>query len=167
MIEMNKVFLAGNLTRDPELKYLPSGTAIAELGLAVNRRMFDRNSGERKEETIFIDVTAWEKTAEFCKNYLSKGRGIFVEGRLKMDRWDDKQTGQARTKLSVVAERIQFADAKPQGGGDNAYSGGGNAYGGGAPSEPAPQQYQERSAAPAASAAPKAAPANTEDDLPF
>jgi single-strand DNA-binding protein len=167
MIEMNKVLLAGNLTRDPELKYLPSGTAIADLGLAVNRRMFDRNTGERKEETIFIDVTAWEKTAEFCKNYLHKGSGIFVEGRLKMDRWEDKQSGQARTKLTVVAERIQFADSKPQqGGGDNAYAGGGNAYGGGA-SEPAPQAYQERSAAPAGGGAPKAAAENTEDDLPF
>lgn len=160
MLELNKVLLVGNLTRDPELKYLPSGTAIADLRLAINRRVFDRNAGERKDETLFIDVTAWEKSAEFCKNYLQKGRAIFVEGRLKMDTWEDKQSGQSRSKISVVAERIQFADSKSQGG-----EGGG--YGGGA-GESAPS-YAERPApaANAGPAAPKAAPGNTEDDLPF
>jgi single-strand DNA-binding protein len=160
MIELNKVLLVGNLTRDPEMKYLPSGTAIADLRLAVNRRGFDRSSGERKDETMFIDVTAWEKQAEFCKNYLSKGRAIFVEGRLRQDSWEDKQSGQTRSKISVVAERIQFADSKPQQGG------GGDAYSGGGVSEPPAPQYQERSAPSAPAAAPKAN-ANTEDDLPF
>lgn len=163
MLELNKVLLVGNLTRDPELKYLPSGTAIADLRLAVSRRWYDRNAGERKEETLFIDVTAWDKSAEFCKNYLQKGRAIFVEGRLKMDTWEDKQSGQNRSKLSVVAERIQFADSKGGQGGE----GGGESYGGGA-GESAPR-YAERPApaANAGPAAPKAAPGNTEDDLPF
>lgn len=165
MLELNKVFLVGNLTRDPELKYLPSGTAIADLRLAINRRLFDRNSGEKKEETMFIDVTAWEKTAEFCKNYLQKGRAIFVEGRLRQESWEDKQSGQTRSKISVVAERIQFADSKFQGGDAPASDG----MGGGA-SEPAANRYPERSAAPAPAPPSGGAPkggANTEDDLPF
>lgn len=164
MLELNKVLLVGNLTRDPELKYLSSGTAIADLGLAVNRRSFDRSSGERREEVMFIDVTAWEKQAEFCKNYLSKGRAIFVEGRLRQDKWEDKQTGQTRYKITVVAERIQFADSKP-GSGDSTAGGEG---GGGYAEKPAQSSYSERpAAAPSAPAAPAPKPANTEDDLPF
>lgn len=167
MLELNKVLLVGNLTRDPEMKYLPSGTAIADLSVAINRRGFDRGSGERKDETVFIDVTAWEKQAEFCKNYLSKGRAIYVEGRLKQDKWEDKQTGQTRSKITVVAERIQFADSKP-GGGD---AGGSDNYGGGQ-AESAPRYQEQRPAptqapAPAANYTPAPKAANTEDDLPF
>lgn len=164
MFELNKVFVAGNLTRDPELKYLPSGMAVADLGLAVNRRMFDRASGERKEETIFLDVTVWDKSAEFCKNYLRKGSAVIVEGRLKMDTWQDKQTGANRSKIGVVAERIQFADSKGASGGE-----GGNGQpeyaerGGGYQQQQAPQQ--QRSSGPSAPQAPQ--PGNTEDDLPF
>lgn len=161
MLELNKVLLVGNLTRDPELKYLPSGTPIADLSIALNRRWFDRNSGEKKEETVFIDVTAWEKTAEFCKNYLSKGRAVFVEGRLRQEKWEDKQTGQTRSKISVVAERIQFADSRPGSEG----SGAGEAGNGGV-AEPPAAAYNERPA-PAAAPAPAPKPANTEDDLPF
>jgi single-strand DNA-binding protein len=161
MFELNKVFLAGNLTRDPELKYIPSGMAVADLGLAVNRRRFDRNAGERVEETLYISVTAWEKTAEFCGKYLHKGSAIVVEGRLKMDRWDDKQTGRPVTKITVVAERVQFAESRR----DSEGSGGGERYrsnegpgGGGAPSREAAPQVP-----------PDTAPAGeqTKDDLPF
>src|SRR5688572_17002303 len=140
MLELNKVFLTGNLTRDPELKYLPSGTAPADLSLAVNRRFFDRGSGEKREETLFIDITAWDKQAEFCKNYLAKGKGIFVEGRLKQDKWEDKQTGQARSKITVVAERIQFADSRGAGGGESGGSAGegGSDYNQAAPAQARP-----------------------------
>lgn len=164
MFELNKVFLAGNLTRDPEIKYLPSGTAVADLGLAVNRRWFDRNAGEKKEETLFVDVTVWDKSAEFCKNYLHKGSAIIVEGRLKQDTWQDKQSGTNRSKITVVAERIQFADSKGQSGSD---------FGGGeAPvnSQPEPASYPARGISDkpvneVQSGTGKAG--NTEDDLPF
>lgn len=164
MLELNKVFLTGNLTRDPEMKYMSSGTALADLSLAVNRRWFDRNAGEKKEETLFIDVTAWDKTAEFCKNYLHKGSGIFVEGRLKQDKWEDKQSGQARSKITVVAERIQFADSKGQGGDAPAAE-----PGGGGMAEPAPRNHvpEQRTAPANQGVTPKANGGNTEDDLPF
>lgn len=173
MFELNKVFLAGNLTRDPDLKYLPSGTAIADLGLAINRRMFDRNSGERREETLFVDVTAWEKTAEFCKNYLHKGSAIIVEGRLRQDKWEDKQTGQARSKISVVAERIQFAESKGAGGGGEAYNESGSNEQGAAPVAAPRRSEPERQASASVDRQPNYdAPAggpggSTEDDLPF
>src|SRR5688500_12742826 len=102
----NKVILIGNLTRDPELRYTPKGTAIAKLGLAVNRSWRDEN-GETKEEVAFIDVEAWGRQAETVGQYLKKGRPIMVEGRLKFDSWEDKQTQQKRSKLSVVLENFQ------------------------------------------------------------
>lgn len=171
MLELNKVLLVGNLTRDPEMRYLPSGKGVADLGLAVNRRWFDRNAGERREETLFIDVTVWDKTAEFCSKYLQKGSAIFVEGRLKMDTWEDRQGGGRRSKVSVVAERVQFADSKPQGGGESQPSGGG--YRDAAPAAGAPSAGaappQSQSSPPPAAAAPPMGPqgGNTEDDLPF
>jgi single-strand DNA-binding protein len=109
MIDLNKVFLAGNLTRDPEIRHTPSGSTVAELGLAVNTGW-----GEKKE-TAFIDVTAWGKSAEFCGAYLKKGSAVLVEGRLRQETWQDKQTGQKRSKIGVVAERIQFADSRRDG----------------------------------------------------
>ena len=111
MLEMNKVMLIGNLTRDPELSYLASGTALAKLGLAVNRRYKDKN-GQYQDETTFVDIDAWAQTAEFCSKYLSKGRRVYVEGRLKFSSWE-AQDGSKRSKLSVTADRVQFADAKP------------------------------------------------------
>ena len=111
MLEMNKVMLIGNLTRDPELSYLPSGMALAKMGLAVNRRFKDRN-GEQKEDTAFVDLEAWGKTAEFCSQYLKKGKRVYVEGRLKYDRWETSD-GAKRSKLNVSVERIQFADTRP------------------------------------------------------
>lgn len=106
MASLNKVFLIGNLTRDPELRYTPSGVAVVNLRLAVNRRFRDRN-GEQKEEVCFVTVTAWDKQAEVCNQYLSKGRPVFVEGRLQSRSWEDKE-GQKRNVLDIKAERVQF-----------------------------------------------------------
>jgi single-strand DNA-binding protein len=106
MASLNKVFLIGNLTRDPELRYTPSGLAVVNLRLAVNRRYKDKN-GENKEETCFLTVTAWDKQAEVCNQYLQKGRPIFVEGRLQSRSWETSD-GQKRNVLDVRAERIQF-----------------------------------------------------------
>lgn len=107
MANLNKVMLIGNLTRDPELRHTPKGSAVADLGLAVNRKVQDGNGGW-KDETTFVDVTVWGTSAENANKYLSKGRGVFIEGRLQMDVWDDKTTGQKRSKLKVVADNLQF-----------------------------------------------------------
>lgn len=107
MANLNKVMLIGNLTRDPELRHTPKGSAVTDLGLAVNRKIQDGNGGW-KDETTFVDVTVWGSSAENANKYLSKGRGVFVEGRLQMDTWDDKATGQKRSKLKVVADNLQF-----------------------------------------------------------
>jgi len=106
MASLNKVFLIGNLTRDPELRYTPNGTAVADLGLAVNREFASRE-GDRKTETCFVDIVVWQKIAESCKEYLSKGSPVFIEGRLQLDTWENKQ-GEKRSKMRVVAERVQF-----------------------------------------------------------
>ena len=109
----NKVILVGNLTRDVELKYTPSGTAIAKFGLATNRTYKDTMTGENKQEVMFIDVTVFGRSAEVANQYLSKGRKVLVEGRLVLDQWVDS-TGQKRSKHSVVAEKVQFMDSKSQ-----------------------------------------------------
>jgi single-strand DNA-binding protein len=112
MANLNKVIIMGNLTRDPEIKHTPKGTAVAELSVAVNRKVPDGNDGW-KNEPIFIDVTAWGSTAENAHKYLTKGRGVFIEGRLQLQTWDDKTTGQKRSKLKVICEALQFLpDAK-------------------------------------------------------
>jgi len=109
MANFNKVILAGNLTRDPELRYTPKGTAIAKLGMAINRT-WKNEAGETKEEVTFVDVDAFGRTAEVIGQYMKKGRPILIEGRLKLDTWDDKQTNQKKSKLGVVAESFQFID---------------------------------------------------------
>jgi single-strand DNA-binding protein len=106
MSNLNKVFLMGRLTKDPELRYTPQGMAVSDLGLAVNRE-FTLQSGEKRKDTVFIDVTVWKKQAELCCQYLRKGSPIFIEGRLAMDSWEG-QDGQKRTKIRVVAENFQF-----------------------------------------------------------
>ncbi|MEM7813066.1 MAG: single-stranded DNA-binding protein [Planctomycetota bacterium] len=108
MPSFNRVVLLGNLTRDPEVRYTPSGTAVCDLGLAVSRSWFDKASNTRKEETTFIDVTLWARTAEVAGEHLAKGRPVFIEGRLTLDEWQDKQTGQKRTKLKVIGETMQL-----------------------------------------------------------
>lgn len=111
MLELNKVFLIGNLTRDPEVRYLPSGSAVAEFDIGVNER-FKGRDGELKKETLFMRIKSFGRTAEFCGEYLKKGRRVFVEGRLRSESWEAKD-GTKRSRLAVVAFRIQFADAKP------------------------------------------------------
>ncbi len=112
MASMNKVFLIGNLTKDPELRYIPSGTAVADLRLAVNRR-FRNASGQDREDTCFVDVVVWDRQAQTCSEYLSKGSPLLVEGRLQMDEWE--KDGQKYSKLRVVAERTQFIGAPRRG----------------------------------------------------
>ena len=107
----NKVILMGNLTRDPQLKYLPSQTAVAEFGLAANRR-FKTQAGEDREEVLFVDCSAFGKTGELINQYFTKGKPIFIEGRLKYDSWEDKQGGGKRSKLTVVVENFQFIGSK-------------------------------------------------------
>src|SRR5947207_8653017 len=107
MASFNKVILVGNLTRDPELRYTPKGIAIAKVGLAVNR-VWTSESGEKKEEVTFVDVDIFGRTAENVAQYMRKGRSILIEGRLRLDQWDYKQTGQKRSRLGVVAETVQF-----------------------------------------------------------
>lgn len=105
---LNKVFLMGNLTRDPDMKQTPSGDTVAELGLAVTEQFRSRTTNEVREIVTFVDVTVWGKVAENCGNYLTKGRPVFVEGRLVLDTWEDKATGQKRNRLRVRADRVQF-----------------------------------------------------------
>jgi single-strand DNA-binding protein len=114
MANLNRVLLIGNLTRDPEVRYTPKGTAVAEIGLAVNR-IYSGEDGEKKEETTFVDVTLWARQAEVAGQYLKKGRPVFIEGRLQLDTWDDKQTGQKRSRLRVVSENLQLLGSRQEG----------------------------------------------------
>ena len=152
MANFNKVILAGNLTRDPELRYTPKGTAIAKIGLAVNRT-WTGEDGQKKEEVNFIDIEAWGRQAEVIAQYMKKGRPLLVEGRLKLDSWEDKNTKQKVSKLKVVLEGFSFIDSKPS-----------DAAG----SAPAPA----RPSAPSAPSAPAAEPVEGDgppegDDVPF
>lgn len=122
MPDLNRVQLMGRLTFDPELRRIPSGTAVAELRMAVNRSWQGRD-GERREEVLYIDVTVWDRQAETCCQNLRKGSLIFVEGSLKMDQWEDKTTGDKRSKVRVQADRVQFLDSRRDGGGGTGYAG--------------------------------------------
>jgi single-strand DNA-binding protein len=121
MANLNRVLLIGNLTRDPEVRYTPKGTAVTEIGLAVNR-IYSGEDGEKKEETTFVDVTLWARQAEIAGQYLKKGRPVFIEGRLQLDSWDDKQTGQKRSRLRVVAENLQLLGSRQEGEGSSSPS---------------------------------------------
>lgn len=123
MAAFNKVILVGNLTRDPSVRYTPSGAAVAEIGLAVNRTWFDKQSNSRKQEVTFIDITLWGRTAEVVGEYLAKGSSLMIEGRLHIDSWDDKETGQKRSKLKVVGENIVMLGSSGgrSGGGDGGH----------------------------------------------
>lgn len=151
MANFNKVILAGNLTRDPELRYTPKGSAITDIGLAINRS-WKTETGEMKEEVTFVDVAAYGRTAEIIAQYLKKGRPILIEGRLRLDTWDDKQTGQKKSKLRVVCDGFQFLDSgqrEP-----------------GAPA-PAPRPKAAPATAPGPTAAETADEMPPEDDVPF
>jgi single-strand DNA-binding protein len=152
MASYNKVILIGNLTRDPELRYTPKGMAIAKLGIAVNRA-WKSESGESKEEVTFIDVDAFGRQAETLAQYLKKGSPLMIEGRLRLDQWDDKQTGQKRSRLGVVLEGFQFLGGGKGAGGDN---GGGS------------DAPRSRPAAPPKAQSPDSEPPPPEDDdVPF
>src|SRR5580698_10521143 len=131
MADLNKVFLMGRLTFDPELRRTPTGTAVTELRLATTRSWSGRD-GERREEMLFIDVTVWDRQAENCCQYLRKGSGVHVEGSLKMDTWDDKTTGEKRSKIRVNADRVQFLDSR-RGDGGGGTGGADDDYGSAAP----------------------------------
>jgi single-strand DNA-binding protein len=107
MPSLNKIFLMGRLTKDPELRYTSKGTAVAELGLAVTR-VYSDESSQKREESTYIDVALWARLAEIALQYLRKGSPLFVEGRLQLDTWDDKQTGQKRSRLYVVGQNLQL-----------------------------------------------------------
>ncbi len=169
MASYNKVMLIGNLTRDPEVRYTPKGSAVCDIGLAVNR-VYTSDSGEKVEEVTFVDVVLWSKMAELAGKYLHKGRPVFIEGRLQMDSWEDKQTGQKRTRLRVVGEQMQFlgspGDRAGGGGGgggggeEGGYSGGGGGgYSGGAGSGGGGGGYNRPAARPAQRPAPQQRPA--------
>jgi single-strand DNA-binding protein len=111
MANLNRVLLIGNLTRDPEIRYTPKGTAVADIGLAINR-VLSTEEGERREEVTYVDVVLWGRLAEIADQYLKKGRPVFIEGRLQLDSWDDKQTGQKRSRLRVVAENMQLLGSR-------------------------------------------------------
>ncbi len=158
MANFNKVLLMGNLTRDPEVRYTPKGTAIATITLAVNRA-WSSESGEKKEEVTFVDVDVWGRQAETIGQYMAKGRPLFIEGRLKLDQWDDKETGQKRSRLKVVCENFQFIGAPKGGGGSK------EEFSDQPPGKP---QRAARPAAPAPAAEPTDdAPAEGEDNIPF
>src|ERR1700740_674708 len=116
MASFNKVILLGNLTRDPEVRYTPKGSAVCALCLAVNR-VYTLDNGEKREEVTYVDVTLWSRLAEIAGEYLKKGRPVFIEGRLQLDTWDDKQSGQKRSKLRVIGETMQLLGGRPSGGG--------------------------------------------------
>ena len=129
MASFNKVILMGNLTRDPQVRYTPGGTAVTEVGLAVNRTWFDKSTNQRRDETTFVEIVFWGRQAEVVGEYLTKGSGVLVEGRLQYDQWDDKETGQKRSKLRVVAENMTMIPKGSGGGGTG--GGGGTSSGGG------------------------------------
>lgn len=139
----NKVILMGNLTRDPVLKYLPSGTPVANFGLAINRRYTDRESGEKREEVCFVDVDTFGAQAENCNQYLNKGKSVLVEGRLRYHTWETED-GQRRSKLSVTANNVQFMP------------------------RPAPQAQQQATSQESSETLPPPEPeVATKDDIPF
>jgi single-strand DNA-binding protein len=166
MANLNKVMLIGNLTRDPEIKYTPKGTAIAQLGLAVNRS-WSNDAGEKQEETTFVDVELFGRVAEIAGEYLRKGRPVFIEGRLKLDTWDDKQSGQKRSKMRVVGEQLQLLGSR-----DGAPQGAPGGGGGGGRAEYSGEGRSSQRSAPRASSPPPRPPADpdldaSDDDIPF
>ncbi len=149
MASFNQVILLGNLTRDPQLKYLPSQTAVAEFGIACNRK-FKSQSGEQREEVTFVDCSAFGKTGELINQYFTKGKPIFIQGRLKYDSWEDKQGGGKRSRMTVIVENFQFIGGRDGGGGEGGGGGGAHEEGGG--------EYEQRP--PQSSRPPQSRPQN-------
>jgi single-strand DNA-binding protein len=149
---LNKVLLMGNLTRDPEVKYTPKGTAVGDLAIAINDT-YKAQDGSMKEIVTYVDIEVWGRTAENCKQYLTKGRPIFVEGQLRLDQWETPQ-GEKKSRMKVKADRVQFLGGSP--------GGSGGARSGGAPSTDAPKASR-----PAPSVAEDGPPPPSDDDIPF
>jgi single-strand DNA-binding protein len=160
MPSLNKVMLMGNLTRDPELRVTPKGTPICQFGLAINRQ-FKMESGESREEVTFVDVEAWGKQGETIAKYCTKGRPLFVEGRLKLDQWEDKNTKEKRSRMRVVLEQFQFLGDGRGGGGGGASSPSGeyDQTGGASPERHSPP--------PRSGGAKPASQENLDEDVPF
>jgi single-strand DNA-binding protein len=154
MANLNKVMLIGNLTRDPEVRYLPKGGPVAEFGLAINRS-YTLDNGEKREEATFVDIVMYNKLAEIVEKYLKKGRSVYVEGRLKLETWDDKQTGQKRSRMRVVGEVMQMLGGRD------------SAMGGGSESSPYGGEYEDggRSLQRPPSRPPARNPAPSDPDL--
>jgi single-strand DNA-binding protein len=145
MASFNKVILLGNLTRDPELRYTPQGSAVCEFALALNYVYTNKQTGQKVEEVSFIDIVAWGKTGEICAEYLKKGRQVMIEGRLKQDRWE-AQDGKKMSKVRVTAENVQFVGSRPAGeggGGGGGPKGAGAAPSGGGPDDGPPPGAEE------------------------
>lgn len=147
MPNLNKVMLMGNLTRDPELRYTPKGTAVAEISLAINR-VWQNEQNQKQEETTFVDVTLWGRQAELVQQYVTKGQPLYVEGRLTIDTWDDKGTGKKRSRMKVIGESIQFLGSKSEQG----------------PGQQSQRQRPQQSQRPASQ---PPADDNADDDIPF
>src|SRR5512140_2006519 len=141
---VNKVILVGNLGKDPEVRYTAGGQAVASLRIAISRSWTDKASGQRKEETEWHDVEVWGKQAEQCGEYLAKGRQVYVEGRLKTDKWQDKTSGQERSRVKVVADSVRFLGGRGAGGAGGAAGG----RGGHGPEEGPPGGFEEPDAGP-------------------
>jgi single-strand DNA-binding protein len=159
MANLNKVMLIGNLTRDPELRVTPKGTAICQFSLAVNRKFKDESGGER-EEVTYVDIEAWSKQGETIAKYCTKGRPLFVEGRLRLDQWEDKNTKEKRSRMKVVLENFQFLGS---GRADGAGAGGGGGEGG--EGGAAPRNYAPRATTPRPATPPPQE--NLDEDVPF
>src|ERR1043165_2499364 len=129
MPDLNKVMLMGNLTRDPEVRYTPKGTAVGELGIAINSS-YRSQDGTNREEVCYVDIEVWDRQAETCKQYLQRGSPVFIEGRLKLDQWETKE-GEKKSRLRVRAERVQFLSSRGGPGGAQGGSGGSSGYSGG------------------------------------
>ncbi len=153
MASFNKVILLGNLTRDPEVRYTPKGSAVCDLGIAINRS-YTLDSGEKREEVTYVDVVLWSRLAEIAGEYLKKGRPVFIEGRLQLDTWDDKQSGQKRSKLRVIGETMQLLGGRPPGAAGGAAEGAEGAKEA-RPSKPAPPPKAGAAAEP------------DDDEIPF
>lgn len=173
MASVNKVILVGNLGRDPEVRYSPEGAAICNMAIATTSTWKDKASGERREETEWHRVVMYNRLAEIAGEYLKKGRSVYIEGRLKTRKWQDKDTGADRYSTEVVADQMQMLGGREDGGGGGASYGGGGGYDD-APSRPQQQRAPAQRQAPQQRPAPAAAPASSganladmDDDIPF
>ena len=162
MPNLNKVQLMGNITRDPEVRYTPKGTAVTDIGLAINRN-YSTDDGDRREETTFVDITFWGRQAEVIGEYMKKGRPLYVEGRLQLDQWEDKNTGQQRSRLKVIGDNFQFLGGRDEGG----QRGGGQGQQSSQQVAPQQQSQQSQQQAPAQQNYDPIPPSDDDDDIPF